>query len=310
MTNLLILGDRHKFSSMESKVLNERFSPIEHISYKDSNGQESINQIESLTTNKPKSIILLNTQAHIPNELLSYLVKLESKGISYLSVESFLEKYLRKCYIPKDQTNISFLEKIQPYTILQYIIKRLIDYSSSMLIGTVTLPVMLYAIYRIKKESPGSVIYKQKRVGQNGKKFTCYKFRSMKLDAEKDGAKFASTDDKRTFKWGQIMRRTRIDELPQLWNVIKGDMHLIGPRPERKIWIIEFEEIIPYYDERHIIKPGITGWAQVMYPYGENSHDAKQKLMYDLYYIKYWSPWLEIQTIWKTVMVVLGKKGH
>jgi lipopolysaccharide/colanic/teichoic acid biosynthesis glycosyltransferase len=105
------------------------------------------------------------------------------------------------------------------------------------------------------------------------------------------------------------MRKTRIDELPQLWNVIKGDMHMIGPRPERKYWIDIFEKNIPYYQLRHLIKPGITGWAQVNYPYGSNEEDAYQKLMYDLYYIKNWSILLEIKTIFKTVWVMVGGKG-
>jgi lipopolysaccharide/colanic/teichoic acid biosynthesis glycosyltransferase len=106
------------------------------------------------------------------------------------------------------------------------------------------------------------------------------------------------------------MRKTRIDELPQLINVCKGEMHLIGPRPERKYWIEQFQKEIPYYNQRHLVAPGITGWAQVMYPYGENATDAKQKLMYDLYYIRNWSIWLEIKIILKTINTVLSKTGH
>ena len=101
----------------------------------------------------------------------------------------------------------------------------------------------------------------------------------------------------------------RIDELPQILNVLLGQMHLIGPRPERRFWVEKFEQLIPYYSERHIVRPGITGWAQVMYPYGQNAEDAKQKLMYDLYYIKHWSIWLEIKIIYKTALIVLSKKG-
>jgi lipopolysaccharide/colanic/teichoic acid biosynthesis glycosyltransferase len=131
----------------------------------------------------------------------------------------------------------------------------------------------------------------------------------MVPDAEKGKPQFASKDDPRIFKWGAFMRKTRIDELPQLWNVIKGDMHMIGPRPERKYWVDKFKETIPFYDQRHLIKPGITGWAQVNYPYGANEEDAYQKLLYDLYYIKNWSLWLEIKTIFKTIQVMVGGKG-
>jgi lipopolysaccharide/colanic/teichoic acid biosynthesis glycosyltransferase len=152
-------------------------------------------------------------------------------------------------------------------------------------------------------------MFKQLRIGLNGKDFKCNKFRSMNLDAEKNGAQFACIDDTRVFAFGEFMRKTRIDELPQMLNVFKGEMHLIGPRPERKIWTDKFEEIIPYYNERHLVRPGITGWAQVMYPYGENAEDAKQKLMYDLYYIKHWSLLLELKIVYKTIMVVLGRKG-
>jgi lipopolysaccharide/colanic/teichoic acid biosynthesis glycosyltransferase len=106
----------------------------------------------------------------------------------------------------------------------------------------------------------------------------------MRLDAEKDGAQFATENDPRIFPWGETMRKTRIDELPQMLNVLKGEMHFIGPRPERKYWTDQFEKEIPYYSERHLVAPGITGWAQVMYPYGASTEDAKQKLMYDLYY--------------------------
>jgi lipopolysaccharide/colanic/teichoic acid biosynthesis glycosyltransferase len=105
------------------------------------------------------------------------------------------------------------------------------------------------------------------------------------------------------------MRKMRIDEIPQFKNILRGEMSLVGPRPERKLWVDQFEKEIPYYNARHLVKPGITGWAQVMYPYGANVEDARQKLMYDLYYIKHWSLWLELKTIWKTVMVVLGKRG-
>ena len=132
----------------------------------------------------------------------------------------------------------------------------------------------------------------------------------MRLDAEKDGAAFSSEDDPRIFPWGNKMRRLRIDEIPQVFNILKGEMSLIGPRPERKYWIEkDFEKNIPYYSQRHIVKPGITGWSQVMYPYGNGIEDARQKLMYDLYYIKHWSIVLEMKVIWKTVMVVLNKQG-
>ena len=304
------MGNRHTFTSQEIKTLNQKFKNITYINYNNTYSISIIKKLDSRITNTSDTKIILNTQARVPNELLSHLTNLELTGARYTSIKSFLEKYLNKCFIPKDQIDINFLADIQPYNYMQYFIKRLIDYGSVLTLGILTLPVMLYSIWRIKRESPGSVIFKQDRVGLNGREFTCYKFRSMSLDAEKHGAKFAKENDSRIFKWGHIMRKTRIDELPQLWNVLKGDMHLIGPRPERQLWIKQFEQEIPYYQERHIIRPGITGWAQINYPYGANAEDAQQKLMYDLYYIKYWTPWLEIKTAWKTIGVMLGEKGR
>ena len=137
--------------------------------------------------------------------------------------------------------------------------------------------------------------------------FGCCKFRTMHENSE--FAKYTKKDDNRVFPFGKFMRKTRIDELPQYINVLKGDMHLIGPRAEWSILVSEYEKEIPYYNERHLVRPGITGWAQVNYPYGENLYDTKQKLMYDLYYIKHWSLWLEIKVVFKTIWIVLGRKG-
>jgi len=304
---MIILGERHQFSEMELARLRTQFDSIDHISYKDIESRTVITQIASYLEQSPRSVILLNTWARIPDELLTYLVKLESKGIRYLSTESFLEQYLCKCYIPEDQTNISFLEKIKPYSLGGYLLKRLVDFIGVLVIGVLTSPVMLYAAYRIRKESPGDTLFRQDRVGLNGKTFTCYKFRSMHEDSYHDP--YTRENDSRIFPWGNTMRKTRIDELPQLWNVLWGDMHILGPRAEWDILVENYEHDIPYYHERHLVRPGITGWAQVNYPYGANKEDAKQKLMYDLYYIKYWNLWLEIKTAWKTIMVVMGKKG-
>ena len=307
---MIILGKRHFFSDMELSILKEQFDSIDFVGYNNVEPQQVIEQIEKLISDQNKSIILLNTKAPIPDALLSHLTNLESKNIRYLTTETFLEHYLHKCYIPEDHTSAAFLEEIRPYSKWQYLLKRAFDIISVIVLGAISSPFMIYAAYRIKKESPnGPILFKQDRVGRNNEEFTCIKFRSMIPDAEADGAKFASENDPRIFKWGETMRKTRIDELPQLWNVLKGEMHLVGPRPERKFWINQFKKEIPYYNQRHIVAPGITGWAQVNYPYGANAEDARQKLMYDLYYIKHWSPWLEIQTMLKTIIVVIGKKG-
>jgi exopolysaccharide biosynthesis polyprenyl glycosylphosphotransferase len=311
MYDLMVLGSRHRFSKLELDLLYKRFHNVNFIAYKDMDIDYIIGLInEILDSSTRKNIILLNIHTSIPNKLLRYLSNnIQKDKIEYLTIQSFMERYLKKTFIPDDLTDINFLEEIKSFSFVEKTIKALIEYSISSSLLLLSSPIMLYAVYRIKKESPGPVLFKQKRVGKDGKEFECIKFRSMDLDAEKNGAKFATEDDERIYPWGKFMRTTRIDELPQLWNVLKGEMHLVGPRPERKVWIEQFEKEIPYYNERHIVKPGLTGWAQVLYPYGANAYDAQQKLMYDLYYIKHWSPWLELQTIWKTVKVVLYRKG-
>jgi len=310
MVNLLVLGEQHKFSALELEVLFQKFPKVDFIAYKDMDTDYIIKLISNLLSKSEKTVILLNTKSLIPHELLKYLTSsIKNNKIDYLTIQSFMEKYLQKSYVPSDLTDIGFLEKVKPFSIIEKSIKLIFEYTITIGLFLLTLPVMLYAVYRINKASPGPIFFKQMRVGKDGKEFECIKFRSMDIDAEKNGAQFATENDDRVYPWGKTMRATRIDELPQLWNVLRGDMHLIGPRPERKIWIEEFEKEIPYYNERHIIKPGLTGWAQVLYPYGADAYDAQQKLMYDLYYIKHWSPWLELKTIWKTVLIVLYKKG-
>jgi len=308
---MILLGDRYKFTEIELKVLNRKFQEIKYINdiqYKIED--EIIKTIEEGIKEKKRGLIVLNISSQIQDKLLRYLTHLELDGVSYLTIEHFLEKYLKKCYIPDDQTDISFLDNIKPYSKWQYIQKRAIDYFGIFWLFLFSWPIMLYSIYRIKKESPdGEVFFKQKRVGLNGQEFVCIKFRSMKPDAENGTPKFASENDPRIFQWGETMRRYRLDELPQIANILKGEMHLIGPRPERRYWIEQFEKLIPYYNERHLVKPGITGWAQVNYPYGQNLEDTKQKLMYDLYYIKHWNIWLELKIVWQTAMTVINKKG-
>lgn len=193
---------------------------------------------------------------------------------------------------------------------LQNKIKRVFDLAMAITIGILTLPIMLISAVIVKFESPGGVIYSQSRVGEKNIEFMVHKFRSMRADAEKGGAQWAQVNDPRVTKYGNFMRKTRIDELPQLWNVLKGEMSFIGPRPERMVFIKELEKQIPYYGLRHMVKPGLTGWAQVMYPYGATVEDAKNKLEYDLYYIKAYSLYLDIVILFKTLKTVVFGRGR
>lgn len=189
------------------------------------------------------------------------------------------------------------------------LIKRLLDLTLAVVGLLVTLPISLVTALLIKLESPGPVFYKQERVGERGDSFFIIKFRSMRQDAEKNGAVWALQNDDRVTRVGKFIRKVRIDEIPQMWNVMLGQMSFVGPRPERPVFVEQLEQKLPYYSLRHSVKPGITGWAQVCYPYGASEEDALRKLEYDLYYIKHQSVFLDLLIISRTVKTVLFQKG-
>ena len=170
-------------------------------------------------------------------------------------------------------------------------------------------PIALLTAILIKIDSRGPVLYKQERVGKNGRSFTLMKFRSMHVDAEKDGPVWASNGDGRMTRVGRIIRRVRIDEIPQFWNIIRGDMNFVGPRPERPHFVAQLAEEISYYEQRHLIAPGLTGWAQIKYPYGASIEDARKKLEYDLYYIKNQSLLLDATIMFETIKTILFGRG-
>ena len=188
----------------------------------------------------------------------------------------------------------------------QRIAKRLFDVLTSLVLLAHVLPLMVLTALAIWASGNGSVLYRQDRVGRNGRIFTILKFRSMHLEAESDGvARWSTSDDARVTLLGRLLRRFRVDELPQLWNVLKGDMSFIGPRPERPEFVRQLAAEVPYYDYRHIVKPGISGWAQINFPYGATIKDAKEKLNYDLYYIKNYSLALDFLVLMQTARVIL-----
>jgi lipopolysaccharide/colanic/teichoic acid biosynthesis glycosyltransferase len=209
----------------------------------------------------------------------------------------------------KQTCSKSLNSKLKEYSRFRYFQKRAIDFLLSSLLIIASLPIVIVVIIRIKKESPGPILFKQTRIGLHGKPFTCYKFRSMHLHEVTEDGVYTQEQDLRIFPFGQFMRKTRVDELPQIINVLKGEMHMLGPRAEWNILSDQYEELIKDYDKRYLVRPGITGLAQVSYPYGRNIYDAEQKLTYDLEYIKNWSILTEIKVILQTVKVVLGKQG-
>jgi len=238
------------------------------------------------------------------------LLECKLRGINILELSSFFER--ENGHLQLDSMNASWMILAEGFTqgMLRDTVKRLFDLLVSAAMLTVTLPIMALATLLIKLESPGPVLYRQERVGQGGRPFTILKFRSMCVDAEKDGKpRWAGQNDSRITLVGRCIRRTRIDELPQIFNVFFGEMSFVGPRPERPYFVQDLTQKIPYYGVRHTVKPGITGWAQVRYPYGASDEDAMHKLQYDLYYVKNHSLFLDLMILFQTAQVVLWGKG-
>ena len=187
--------------------------------------------------------------------------------------------------------------------------KRFLDIAASLALLIVSFPISIVTAVAIKLDSKGPVLFSQERAGEREKVFKIYKFRSMHTDAEKHGPRWASDNDDRVTRVGRIIRKLRIDEIPQLYNILKGDMSFVGPRPERPYFVEQLKKQIPFYSERFWVKPGLTGWAQINYSYGASVEDALEKLQYDLYYIKHLSITLDIAIILQTIKVVLVGRG-
>lgn len=231
-------------------------------------------------------------------------------GVPIMDLAGFYER--AKAEVPVDSLKASWLVYGDGFVQggLRQASKRLFDVVSSSLLLVLAAPVMLLTALVIRLDSPGPVLYRQERVGLGGRSFQCIKFRSMRTDAEKDGvARWATKNDSRITRVGAFIRKTRIDELPQLFSVLAGEMSMVGPRPERPSFVAQLREQIPYYDLRHTVKPGLTGWAQVRYAYGASLEDARKKHQFDLYYVKNNSVLLDLQVLIETVSVVLFREG-
>ena len=245
-------------------------------------------------------------------KLTGKLLQYKLEGLQYYNYLEFYEMYENK--LPISHLSPKWFLENTGFEIyhnnFNLKAKRLLDLFFAMLIGIFAAPVIILAAIIVKLESKGPIFFIQERIGEGNRKFNIVKFRSMTTDAEKNGPQWASKNDNRVTKFGKIMRATRIDELPQLWNVLRGEMSFVGPRPEREFFIQQLEKEIPYYNLRHTVKPGLTGWAQVMYPYGASVEDAYRKLQYDLYYIKHHSIPFDVKVLLKTVTIVIFGKGR
>ncbi len=238
------------------------------------------------------------------------LLALRLSGVKVEEAASWLEKISGR--IEVEQLYPSWLIFVEGFRFSNFfrLVRRVLNFSVALIALILALPLIPVVALAIKLGSPGSVFYRQKRVGRGGMTFFCYKFRTMRQDAEADtGATWATDDDPRITKIGKFLRASRLDEIPQLWCVLKGDMHFVGPRPERPEFVEWLSKEIPYYGVRHTVRPGITGWAQVQYKYGNTLEDAREKLQYDLFYIKNASLGLDLLIWLQTVKIVLLGRG-
>lgn len=273
-------------------------------------GSEQLLSIASLR-DVDEIVVAVGAGGEISPELFQALVRCWEYGLSIVSMPMFYEEVAGA--IPLDHVGRDMFVLVDHHRGLELRIWDLVRRVGDIIVALVglvlmglLLPLLALAIHL---DDPGPVFYTQERVGRGGRRFRLSKFRSMVQNAEQAGAVWAQENDPRVTRVGRFIRRTRIDELPQLWNVLKGEMTLIGPRPERPEFVQELDELLPYYAIRHSIKPGITGWAQVRYHYGNCVDDARMKLQYDLYYVKRRGPVLDALIALTTLRVMVTMRG-
>ncbi len=241
---------------------------------------------------------------------LADLLRIKTTGVYVNDFSSFIERETGR--VDLDTVNPSWLifsDGFSSGRAVSSAAKRLFDIAASALLLVLTGPVIALFAVLVKLDSKGPAFFRQTRVGLYGQNFDLIKLRSMRTDAEANGAQWAQKDDPRVTRLGRFIRKVRIDELPQAWAVLKGEMSFVGPRPERPEFVADLEEKLPYYAERHMVKPGITGWAQINYPYGASIEDSRHKLEYDLYYAKNYTPFLDLLILLQTLRVVLWHEG-
>ena len=316
--NVLIFGSNHIENNIQEDIIASLdYNYIGYISDNKSRATKYLvgnyAEMEKIIKEKKIDLLVIVKDMKSPSfkKYLKRLFDLKINGLKVLSYEIFNEEIQKK--IDASKIDEEWLLQSNGFDILndgmQKNMKRGVDLVIASTLMILLSPMALIVAILIKLESRGPVIFKQVRIGENMVPFKVYKFRSMKIHDPQKYSKYAQDNDNRVTKIGNFIRKTRIDELPQLFCILKGTMSFVGPRPEWDILAKEYEKQIPYYNLRHMIKPGLTGWAQVMYPYGENIEDTKRKLEYDLYYLKHQDLILDVLIIFKTVKVILFGKG-
>ena len=316
--NVLIFGSNHIKNNVQEDIINTLdYNYVGYISNNKSRATKYLignySQMEEIISKKEIDVLVIVKDIKSPGfkKYLKRIFDLKINGLKIINYEEFNEDIQKKIDI--NQINEEWLLQSNGFDILsnemQKNIKRGMDIILALTLMVFLSPLALITAIIIKIESKGPVIFKQTRIGENMKPFRVYKFRSMRMHDPKKHSRYTLDNDARVTKFGKFMRKTRIDELPQLWNILKGTMSFIGPRPEWDILAKDYARKINHYNLRHLIKPGITGWAQVMFPYGENLEDAKKKLEYDLYYLKHQDFILDVLIVMKTAKAVLLGKG-
>jgi exopolysaccharide biosynthesis polyprenyl glycosylphosphotransferase len=257
-------------------------------------------EIKAIAQREEVNLIVISHKLKHEPALVAVLYELFATGIAVTDLVSFYELIMRKVPIHGVEETW-FLENIAQQVSFYDPLKRAAEFIGALALGIVLLPFEIIIAILVALTSRGPVIYKQVRVGEKGKEFTLYKFRSMRVDAEKGGAQWAQKNDARTTPIGGILRASHLDELPQLWNIIRGDLSFVGPRPERPEFVAKLEARIPYYEARLFIKPGVTGWAQINHRADLTDEDVTEKLQYDIYYLKNRSPILDSTIVLKTL---------
>lgn len=317
---ILVVGVGDHAAEIESLQKASRFQAYECIGFVQVQGEEPKvdsdkifpspnSMLELAVRNNIDEIVVApqDRRGHVP---MTALLECRVNGIGVSDFVTFCERETGRINLDAVHPSWFVYSESIPGSKVQRSIKRLFDVIASLSFLIVSLPIFVATAIAIRFDSPGPVFYTQERMGHRGRSFRIIKFRSMRIDAENDGVpKWAQTNDPRITAVGAVIRKLRIDEMPQVINVLKGEMSFVGPRPERPYFINQLAESIPFYTNRHVVKPGITGWAQLNYSYGASQEDARRKLEYELYYIKHYSLLLDIMIILQTLRVVFWSHG-
>jgi exopolysaccharide biosynthesis polyprenyl glycosylphosphotransferase len=305
LNNVLYIGTENNRNYIQQKIDEHQIVGFQ-LAFSMTAGQ--IGQLAEII--KKNNIQTIVVDADIYPSISTALYELIPLNLDIFALPTFLEQL--ELAIPISETDKSwFLENLKNAKKTSFnILKRASDFVFSCIFGLISLFLYPFIAGLIKCSGSGKIFYAQQRVGKNNRLFKMYKFRTMIAEAEKNGAQWSVQDDERITWAGKFLRKTRLDELPQLWNILRGEMSFIGPRPERPEFVEKLNEVIPHYSLRHLIQPGLTGWAQINFPYGSSVEDSKKKLSYDLYYLKNRNLILDISIILKTIAIVLKFRGR